>query len=120
MFSESILDKLFNPTFNTAFECAYNRNEDGNIEMEIEVPGFNKDTLNVEVSEGILTVEGKTDKRQVYKQYQIGNIEDVQAKIQDGVLTLTLMEQEKQVKRIALNAPQIEDQREDDLINAVS
>jgi len=119
MFSESILDKLFNPTFNTAFESAYQRNDDGNIEMEIEVPGFNKDTLNVEISEGILTVEGKTQKRQIYKQFQLGNVEDVQAIVQDGILTLTLMETQKQVKRIELNKPQIEDKR-DNIIDAVS
>ncbi len=120
MLTESILDKLFNPVFNTTFESAYSRDDDGNIKLEIEVPGFNKDNLNVEVSEGILTVEGRAGQRQIYKQFSIGNIEDVQASVQDGILTLKLIEQEKQVKRIALNTPQIEDQREDDLINAVS
>lgn len=119
MLSESILDKLFNPTFNTMFESAYHKDDDGNIMLEIEVPGFNKDTLNVEVSEGILTVEGKKDQRQIYKQYQIGDIEDIQATVQDGILTLKLMQREKQVKRISLNTQQIEDKR-DNIIDAVS
>jgi HSP20 family molecular chaperone IbpA len=116
MLSENILDKLFNPTFNTMFESAYQRDDDGNIKLEIEVPGFNKDNLNVEISEGILTVEGKAGQRQIYKQYSIGNIEDIQATVKDGILSLKLIEQEKQVKRIALNTHQIEDQMEDDLI----
>lgn len=116
---ENILDKLFNPVFNTQFESVCQRNKDGNIEMEIEVPGFNKGNLNVEISEGILTVEGKTDQRQIYKQFQLGNVEDVNAIVKDGVLTLTLMETQKQVKRIELNTPQIED-RSDNIIDAVS
>ena len=119
MFTESILDKLFNPVFNTTFDSTCNRNEDGHVEMEIEVPGFNKDSLNVEISEGILTVSGKTEKRQIYKQYQLGNVDDVQASIQDGILTLTLVEAQSQVKRIQLNTPQIEDKK-DNIIDAVS
>lgn len=106
MFSESLLEKLFNPTFNTMFESVYDRDDDGNIKMEIEVPGFNKDNLSVEVSDGIMTIEGKAGKRNIYKQYSIGNIEDVKASIKDGILTLTLIEQVKRVKRITLNTQQ--------------
>jgi HSP20 family molecular chaperone IbpA len=111
MFRNSILDELFNPVFNTTFESAYSRDDDGNIVMEIEVPGFNKDNLNVEISDGILTVEGQTDKRQMRKQYSIGNIEDVNASIQDGILSLTLVDKAKHVKRIELNVPQIEEKQ---------
>lgn len=121
MLSENILDRLFNPVFNTMFESAYQRDDDGNIKLEIEVPGFNKDNLNVEISDGILTIEGRRNQRQIYKQYQIGNVQDVQATVQDGILTLKIIEPSKQVHKIELKTaqPQIED-KSDNIIDSVS
>ena len=97
----------------------YDRDENGNIVVEVEVPGFNKDNLNVEIVDGYINIHGETDKRTYQKHFAIRNIEDVNASIKDGILSLTLIEQNKQVKKIALNTKQIEDQT-DNIIDAVS
>lgn len=107
-------DSFFQPVFNTLFEN-YRQDADGHTVMEIEVPGFNSENLNIEITDGILTVAGKNDTKKIYKQYSIGLIEDVKADIKDGILTLTLIEPAKQVKKIQLNQiehkenPQLED-----------
>jgi HSP20 family molecular chaperone IbpA len=119
MLHSKLLDELFNPIFNTTFESSHSVNDDGNTVLEIDVPGFNKSNLRVEIADGILSVYGQTDSRKINKQYSIGNIENVEASIQDGILKLTLMEPAKRVKKIELNTPQIED-KTDDILDAVS
>lgn len=93
---------------NSYYTAEYDRDENGNIVFEIEVPGFNKDNLNVEITDGFLTVRGETEKRQYFKQFTLNNVEDVSATIKDGILTLTLSEPEKQVRKIELNKKEIE------------
>lgn len=50
---------------NSYYTAEYDRDENGNIVFEIEVPGFNKDNLNVEITDGFLTVRGETEKRHI-------------------------------------------------------
>lgn len=95
-------DAFLRPMFNTFFEN-YNQDENGNTVLELEVPGFNEKNLSVEISNGILTIQGKTATKSIYKQYTLGQIEDVKANVQDGILSLTFLEPSKQVKKIALN-----------------
>lgn len=99
----SFLDEdFFKPVFNTVFESNYRVDEDGNTVLEIEVPGFNKDSLKVEVSDGILTVNGETSTRKLYKKYNIGNVEEAKAKIKDGILNITLIELKNKATKIIL------------------
>jgi len=97
-------DDFFKPTFNTFFDVNWKKGEDGNSIIEIEVPGFNKDNLKVEISDGILTVQGETESRKIYKKYQLGSIQEVKASIKDGILSLTLVEPEKQTTQIELTS----------------
>lgn len=92
LFDTSIMDDFFKPTFNTFFECNCKTDDDGNAVLEIEVPGFNKDNINVEVGENILSISGETETRKLFKRYSIGDVEDINAHIQDGILTITLIE----------------------------
>lgn len=108
--NDNFLSNLFNDNFlsdtiTNFFDSAWKRDKDGNEVFEVEVPGFNKDNLSVELKDGILTIEGKTDIRRIFKRYTIGNIQDVKASIADGILSLTIIEPEaKTVKKIELTS----------------
>lgn len=98
-------DDFFN--FNTDLfgtDTQYLTNEEGQTIIQIDVPGFNKDNLKVEISEGVLMIQGKTDTRQIFKQYTIGQVQNVNAKIKDGILTLTLVEPEKETMNIDITS----------------
>jgi HSP20 family molecular chaperone IbpA len=100
--TDDFFDGLFSPTFNTMFESDLSRNESGDVIMEIDVPGFNKENLSIEVVDGIMTIQGETEKRKIFKRYSLNGIEDINASIKDGVLTLIFAEQKKVVKKIEL------------------
>lgn len=88
---DSFFDDFFRPTFNNVFDSGWKKDDDGNNVFEIEVPGFNKDNIDVEINQGVITVQGKTDTRTVYKRYQVGINQEVSASIKDGILSLTLI-----------------------------
>jgi len=109
-YGNSLLGEMFKD-FDSLFSSGWTTNDrrfvdsDGNVVYEIEVPGFNKDNLKVEVSDGILTVKGeiKTDnfKRKVFKRMTVSDSENVDAEIKDGILTLRLIRPPSQnVKKI--------------------
>lgn len=85
----SDFEKMFT---GSAYESA-----EGNVVYEIEVPGFNKDNLKVEVSDGLLTVSGTREKgsrksagqEKIFKQLKIGDAEIEIARVEDGILKLT-------------------------------
>lgn len=100
-----ILNEDFESIFGNMFDSIYKSDNEGNMVLELEVPGFNKDNLQVEIADGLLTIQGENGSRKVFKRYTIGNVEDVKANIKDGLLTLTLIEAQKQVKRIEFQTP---------------
>lgn len=85
----------------------------GNVHIELEVPGFNKDEIKLDVEDGILTVlaeknEEKEDeeknyyrKERVYgsyrRQFNVGNIDEkeINAKFNNGVLEISFPKEEK-------------------------
>ncbi len=85
----------------------------GNVHIELEVPGFNKDEIKLDVEDGILTVlaeknEEKEDeeknyyrKERVYgsyrRQFNVGNIneKEINAKFNNGVLEISFPKEEK-------------------------
>jgi HSP20 family molecular chaperone IbpA len=94
---DSIFDSFFRD-FESVFGDSYVVDrENGTLTYEFEVPGFNKDNLKVEVADGLLTIQGERDiaenragQRSVSKQLSVGNVENVDAVLQDGILTLKL------------------------------
>ena len=92
--------------------------KDGHYEVEIDLPGFKKEDINVEINDGYMTVtaakgveeEGKNDKGKVVRQerysgtmsrtFYVGegiSASDIHGKFEDGVLRLDIpkLEQEK-------------------------
>lgn len=101
--------------------------EDGNIfEMEVSVPGFSKEDLEVSVSDDILTVKGErkgkiaTEKnRYLLEEFAVSSFErrfrlsegigkeKVEAHYENGVLMITFIdvpvEEEKRYQKVAVN-----------------
>jgi HSP20 family molecular chaperone IbpA len=75
--------------------------ETGEAVVTLDVPGFNESNLNIELDADVLTIKGETENRKYHRQYYTSQgIEDIDAKIKDGVLTLTLKYPQRDVKRI--------------------
>ena len=73
--------------------------KDGKYQITIDVPGFNESNLTVEMEPNVLTIQGKTDVRKYYKQFSLhSSVNDIEASISDGVLTLILLLNEKREK----------------------
>ena len=123
IFSENMFDDFFNDPFDREFFGAHNplygkhaknmmktdiHEKDNGYELAIELPGFKKDEINVDVSDGYLTIKaakgldkdendkkGRLIRRERYagacsRSFSIGDVkpEDVKAKYESGVLTL--------------------------------
>ena len=66
--------------------------DDGAV-IKLKVPGFNKKSIDVSVDSDTLTIEGKTDDDSFTNRYSVDNrfdFDSIDAKVVDGLLTLTL------------------------------
>ncbi len=117
LFDEAF-DSFFRPTFfnldDTAMRTDIREDKNG-YTLEIEMPGYNKDNINISLENGYVTVSAKKAEREddgksVYlrrersvscsRSYYIGDVEEseVKAKFDNGVLTVLLpKEKEKAV-----------------------
>lgn len=80
----------------------------------MDLPGYNKKNLNVELKEGVLTISGKRSieikglsspvkNHSISKSYTIGykyDEEKIKAEVSDGILTITLPYKEERKKRV--------------------
>ena len=67
--------------------------DDDGATIKLKVPGFNKKSIDISVDSEHLTIEGKTDDDSFIKRYAIDNkfdFDSIDAKVADGLLTLTL------------------------------
>ena len=67
--------------------------DDDGATIKLKVPGFNKKSIDISVDSEHLTIEGKTDDDSFTKRYAIDNkfdFDSIDAKVVDGLLTLTL------------------------------
>ena len=67
--------------------------DDDGATIKLKVPGFNKKSIDISVDSEHLTIEGKTDDDSFIKRYAIDNkfdFDSIDAKVIDGLLTLTL------------------------------
>ncbi len=127
VFGENLFDELFDNAFRPMYDVdrvLYGKNAkaimrtdvrktDGGYEMDIDLPGFKKDEINIELKDGYLTISAAKglDKDQQDKQghyirqeryagqcsrsFYVGeNLEpkDIHAKFEDGILRLSLPE----------------------------
>ena len=85
----------------------------GNVHIELDVPGFDKKDIKLDVEDGILTIEAtkeneKEDEDKNYfrrervfgtykRQFSVGNIneKDINAKFENGVLKISFPKEEK-------------------------
>ena len=107
VFDEVFMDPFFSEKENKIMKTDI-KEKDGNYVLEVDVPGYNKENIQIELHEGYITVtathnEEKEDKNSKYlkrerftgmcsRNYYVGeNVkeEDVKANFKNGILTIT-------------------------------
>ena len=100
------------------------RTDENNYRVTVAVAGFAEKDLNIEVRDGVLTVEGKRDQdntvtflhqgitgRGFQRQFQLAEHMEVRgATLENGLLSLDLervIPEEKRPRRIMINAPDL-------------
>jgi HSP20 family protein len=87
-----------------------NRSEAGGYTVEIPVAGYKPHEIDVTLEDGVLTVSGKSEKRQFTRSLLLPDEidgENIEAKVEHGLLTLTLNVHPKaQPKKITVNYQQ--------------
>jgi len=100
------------------------RTDENNYRVTVAVAGFAEKDLNIEVRDGVLTVEGKRDPddkatylhqgiagRGFRRQFQLAEHMEVRgARLENGLLNVDLervIPEEKKPRRIAINAPEL-------------
>lgn len=88
------------------------KNEDGSLAVSIDVPGIAESDLQIELSEGIITVKGErktaSSSYTLTKSFSVPegyDAENVVAELKDGVLNLKMSAKQlptKEVKKIPL------------------
>lgn len=66
---------------------------DNSLSLSLDLPGFKKDQVSIEVSDNTLRVQAKSGKRSVSESFSLGSDIDVPAitaTLEDGVLVLDL------------------------------
>jgi len=100
------------------------RADENNYRVTVAVAGFAENDLNIEVRDGVLTVEGKRDQddkatylhqgiagRSFQRQFQLAEHMEVRgARLENGLLSVDLervIPEEKKPRRITINAPEL-------------
>ena len=94
----NLIDNFFDDSFAIRrMNEIKNQNEvthdDDGATIKLKVPGFNKKSIDISVDSETLTIEGKTDDDSFTKRYSVDNkfdFDSIDAKVIDGLLTLTL------------------------------
>ena len=120
IFGENLFDDFFDDDFFrmpawTGRDPLYVRETDTSYELDVDLPGFKKDEINVDLQNGYLTIQASKglDKDQKDQQgryirqeryagacsrsFYVGDIQpdQVSAKYEDGILKISLPKQEK-------------------------
>ena len=69
-----------------------------NTVVTLDVPGYEADSLDVSISDGILTMKGEKEGRSFVQSVTVGpniNIATIEATCKDGILTVTLPKTKK-------------------------
>ena len=76
--------------------------KDGTTHIQIDVPGFNKDNLDISYSDSNITISGKNEKLNrefnktfTFYDYKLRDLTKTTAKIVDGLLTISFPKIEK-------------------------
>jgi len=79
-----------------------------NMVVELEVPGFSKDNLDIELANGVLSISGKREvktecyvgRKEIKKTYRVGEFKDATATVSDGILKVVITAPEQDTKKI--------------------
>ena len=97
--TSSLINDFFNDDFSTSIKSFNNfstsnvTHDDDGATIKLKVPGFNKKSIDISVDSEHLIIEGKTDDDSFTKRYAIDSkfdFDSIDAKVIDGLLTLTL------------------------------
>ena len=96
--TSNLIDNFFDDSFairrmNEIIKQKEITHDDDGATIKLKVPGFNKKSIDISVDSEHLTIEGKTDDDSFTKRYAIDNkfdFDSIDAKVADGLLTLTL------------------------------
>jgi HSP20 family protein len=84
--------------------------KDGNYEIEMPVPGFRPDDIELTYQDGVLTVTGKNERRSFTRSLSVPDDvdeESIEANVEHGVLTITLRQHPKrQARKISIGTGQ--------------
>jgi HSP20 family molecular chaperone IbpA len=99
-------DPFSNLRSNWAFEYDVTRTESG-YEVEVPVPGFKPEQIDVTFKDGVLSVNAKSERRSFSRSFTVPEDVDqerIEAHVKDGMLTLGLQRRpEAQPRRIPVN-----------------
>jgi len=112
-FDTNFFDNPFGSLFSD-FQTVFNDgvvtylDDDKNYVIELEVPGFNKDNIAVELAGGILTVSGKREVKtecfvgckEINKRYTVGDFQDATAAVENGILRITIKTPTAETKKV--------------------
>jgi len=86
-------------------ESIYWKDKEDSYKLELEVPYFNKDNLNIEYHDGYIHVNGETSDKKFNKKLIVpegADIEDINASVKDGVLYLAINKHTKKTYKIKI------------------
>lgn len=106
---DGLFERMFRD-FDAATGTVTYQTAENKVMFEIECPGFNKDNINVEVADGLVTVKGEREVegrhaglKSIYQRVTVGEPESVDAKLKDGILYIEATYPEKKKDKIEIN-----------------
>jgi HSP20 family protein len=108
MFDWDPFRSLFPGSFQHTFGVEVTRSDDG-YEIEVPVPGYRSEDLDISYQDGVITVSGRTERRSFTRAIMVPDDideEQMQARVENGMLIMTLKQHPaRQPKRISIGTP---------------
>jgi HSP20 family protein len=98
-------DPFQNLRSNYGFEYNVTRTEDG-YEVEVPVPGYKPEQVEVSLKDGVLSVNGRSERRTFSSSFTVPedvDVDNIEGRVNDGMLVLSLHRRpEAQPKKIVI------------------
>ena len=108
LFDWDPFEDLKSDFFNTFNDAVSYLDDDKNLVVELEVPGFGKDNLDIELANGVLSINGKREvktecyvgRKEISKSYRVGEFQDATATVTDGILKVVIKTPSAETKKV--------------------